>query len=130
MKRYATTILLWLSVIVSEVHTLFEKSSGVYNWIVAKYVPMQIQWNVKYAMMELWNVLIFGAIVFWKDNRTNKASAKAMLVVAFLDAALYFYNFKTKYYGWVYLALILSFIYFYRNGNRTTNRQRDISFIK
>ena len=78
MRNYATTILIWLSFIVGEFHTLFEREKYYSNWIIADYVPMPIQWNVKYAMMELWNVLIFGAIVFWKDNRTNKASAKAM----------------------------------------------------
>ena len=76
MKRYATTLLLWASLLVGEVHTFWEDSTKSENWIIGEKVEMPIQWNLKYAGDEVIGILIALAIVFYNRNRINETAAK------------------------------------------------------
>lgn len=130
MRAIATTILLWLTLIVGELHTLWENSSVNANWIISDYIPMTMQWNVKLLGDEVILVLLALAILMWKDNRINRTAVRVYLIYAILDFALYFYNYKQKgIYEWVYLMVIISWVLIYNHygkRSRTTNGQGTI----
>lgn len=129
MKQYLTTILLWASLIVGEIHTFWEDSTASANWILIKDVTMPVQWNVKFVGDEISGILIALAILFYQRNRINATAAKVFVIFYVTDFLLFFYSYKQEGYEWVYLIIMISWILIYnRNGkrNRTTERQRII----
>jgi len=125
--RYRTTILIWASLIVNEVHTFFENVNKEVNWILTKNVPMLVQWNVKFIGDEMSGLLIALALFFYDRNRINETTVKVFVVYWVIDFILYFYNYKQPdSYKWVYLIILILWILIYNHGTkriRTTNRQ-------
>lgn len=132
IKQYYTTVIIWLSLLVNELHTLWENSSKVENWILETNVPMLLQWNVKYATDEIWFILMALAILCYKPNRINKATVKAFLCFCVVDMMMYFYNFKQEGYQGIYTFLLIAWILFYNYGKRirTTDRQGTVAKIE
>lgn len=126
MRKYATTLIIWASLIIGELHTLWENSTKEANWIWTKNVQMPIQWNVKYAADEVWFILMAVAILLYVPNRINRTTVLAYLTFCILDLVMYFYNYKQEGYEAIYTYLLIAWILIYRHGNSTTNRQRDI----
>lgn len=128
--RYKTTILIWASLLVNEAHTLFEKSKEVQNWILFKYRPMLIDWNLRYLADEISPLLIALALLVYQKNRINDTTVKVLVAYGIVDLVLYFINYKDKeVYRYVYLFLIISWIIIYKYGtkrSRPANRQRTI----
>lgn len=121
MRNYATTLIIWASLIIGELHTLWENSKQTANWIISKRVEMPVQWNVKYATDEIWFVLMGFAIYLYLPNRINRATVKAYIAFCFLDMLMYFYNYKQQGYEAVYTFLLITWVLIYNYG--TTNRQ-------
>lgn len=118
MKRYATSIILALTLFIGEIHTFWEKAPPrKENWILDSYQPMTIQWNVKMVAEEIIVVLYFIAMwLFWMyPNRVNKTSVKTFIVLALADLGLYFWNFKTINFHYVYFGLVAVWIILYKS---------------
>jgi len=123
LKRYATTLIIWASLLLSELHTFWENSTQTANWILTKRVEMVMQWNVKYATDEAWFVLMALALLVYEKNRINLATVKSYLVFTVCDVGMYFYNYKQEGYEWMYLILLITWIIFY-NGKRSRPKDR------
>lgn len=131
MKRYATTLLLWASLLVGEVHTFWEDSTKSENWIIGEKVEMPIQWNLKYAGDEVIGILIALAIVFYNRNRINETAAKVFVVYHIADFMFYFYNFKREGYELVYFIILIFWILIYNHGcKHTSKRQGATTYIE
>jgi len=127
VKKYLTTALLWASLLLSEFHTFWEKASQEpVNWIISRNVPMSVQWNVKMVSDQLWYILVFVAMLFYVPNRINRSSVLAMIVFSVADTGMYFYNYKTYDYIFVYPFLFTVWILIYRYGthNKPADRRR------
>lgn len=120
MRRYAATILLSLTLFIGEVHTYWEgRPLRPQNWIWKVSREMPLQWNIKYASDQLSFILIALAFVVYVPNRVNKATAIAFFYFAVLSGFLYFYNYKTLGYGWIYICFVIVwFLAFFRHKNR------------
>lgn len=108
--KYLTTYLLAATILIGELHTFWERSSlQVSNWIIFRYVPMSLQWNIKFAADELNPILYFIAFLLYGKypNRVNKTTVKTFIWFCTIDAGLYFLNWKTFSYGYMYVALII-----------------------
>lgn len=130
MKTYATTLLLWLALLVGELHTLWEDSTKEVNWILSEKVMMPIQWNVKYAGDELMGILVALSIVFYRGNRINNTAAKVFFLYYIADCVFYFYNFKREGYDWIYTFLMISWIIIYNRNGRINTSKRQGTLIK
>jgi len=129
MKRYATTLIIWGSLLLSELHTLWEESTASANWILTKNIVMPLQWNVKYVTDEVWFVLIGLSIYYYQPNRINTTTVKAYVGFCIFDLLMYFYNYKQEGYGWGYTLLLISWIIIYnRYGRNTTSKRQGITF--
>lgn len=123
------SILIWISLLVGEAHTLLEYTTEKTNWILNDYVPMTIQWNMKYGAGEFQNIIVALAVVFYKDTKFNRTTAKAFVFYYILDLLFYFYNYKRDGYGWTYTLTLIAWILIYNHGNRrisTTDGQRTL----
>jgi len=121
-----SSILIWLSMIVGELHTLWEQSTATANWIINDKVVMPVQWNVKYAGEEIQGLCIALALFFYKNTKFNRTTAKAVVFYYIADTLFYFYNYKRDGYGWTYTFTLIAWLYFYNHGrfSTTTERQR------
>jgi TctA family transporter len=115
IREYATTLLVWLAMIIGEIHTLFENSKASVNWIITEKVVMPVQWNVKYAGEEVLMVLFILAFLMYRKNRVNDTTVKALVVFYIADFLFYFYNFKHADggYGYIYVLLLVAWIRIY-----------------
>ena len=114
MKRYLTSILLWFSLLLSELHTFWENASKEkYNWIIDKFRPMTLQWNIKMVTDQLWIILIFVAMLFYDKNRINRTTVLTFICFGIIDTAMYFINYKTYQYSIVYFILTILWVSFY-----------------
>lgn len=102
MRAYWATILLILTLPLGELHSYFNRSTVVQNWIVNAYKPMPLPWNVKYAEGQFIIILYFLAWLYYKPNKLNRTTVIAFFWLAILDTVLYFYDFKTGNFGRVY----------------------------
>jgi len=123
MKRYATSLILASTLIIGEIHTFWERSSPVlHNWILARFVPMTIQWNTKLALEQLNFILYFVAFYLYgfTPNKINRTTVKAFIWFCVIDTAAYFYNWKTFSYYYVYLFLVIIWLtmYFWNTNKR------------
>lgn len=111
MKKYLTTILLASTFFISEIHTYWEKKPVVVeNWIYKANKPMTVQWNVKYASMQVIYIIWFLAWIWYVPNKVNKAMVSTVFIWTILDTFMYFYNFKNYQYGPVYLWVGIIFL--------------------
>lgn len=123
---------------IGEIHTLWEKptqyilidnkwvlsqySKGKWeecpqeNWIIRRSVPMTIQDNVKKATDELNWMLYMAAFWFFGKfpNRINRVTTLTFLCFVIADAGLYFWNYKTYDYFYIYSLMPIVWIYLYK----------------
>lgn len=117
-SRYLFSYILGFTLIIGEVHTFWERGKQeLSNWIIDRYVPMTTQWNVKCVTDQLWYILVFTAIYFYRANRVNKTTVKAFICFAIIDTLFYFWNWKTYGYGYTYLWVAALWLIIY-NWNR------------
>lgn len=117
MKKYSPTIILAITLLIGEIHTFWEKGVQRYeNWIIQKYEPMTVQWNVKMVGDEVSVILYFIAmwLCFKYPNHTNKVTVAIFIGLAVVDTGLYFLNFKTVNYHYVYFCMALVWILAHR----------------
>jgi len=123
MRKYLTSILLWFSLLLSELHTFWENASKEkVNWIIGKFRPMTIQWNIKMVTDQLWYILIFVAMLYYERNRINKTTVLTFICFSVIDTAMYFINYKTYQYSIVYFILVILWILFYRAQGKKKER--------
>lgn len=119
LRMYATTYVLLLTIYLGEVHTFWEKQNPpvIQNWIWRKPTPMSIQWNVKQAVDQLNYILVFVAALLYRKNKVNRTTLKAFIFYCSVDTLMYFYNYKTFDYGYVYLGVgtIWILMYFWKS---------------
>lgn len=106
MRRYATTILLMLTLPMGEAWHFWAKDTRVVDWFYAHSQPMPIQWYVKQVADQLSVITYFIAWILYIPNRTNKSTVMAFVLLAVFDTFLYFYNYKTNGYGPAYVWFI------------------------
>lgn len=114
MRKYATTWLLLISIFIAEAHSYVGRcATVVQNWIYAVERPMEIQWNIKYASDQVNAIIYFVAMLLYLPNRINRTTVITFIILCIVDAAMYFHNFKTLYYGSVYLWTIILWLFLY-----------------
>lgn len=114
MRRYASTILLSLTLFIGEVHTFWERGPlRPQNWIWKVQREMPLQWNIKFAADQLCFIMLCAAFLLYSPNRVNRATAVTFFCFAIIDTLLYFYNYKTYGYGYIYLILTGIWLYAY-----------------
>ncbi len=126
MKKYRTTLLIWASLLVSELHSLWENCKVNQNWIFKERVVMSVQWNVKNVTDEIWFIMMALAILVYEKNRINRTTVLAYTAFCIIDMFMYFYNYKREGYGAVYTFLLIAWILIYNHGRskRPANGQR------
>lgn len=130
INENATTLLVILYVLLGEVHNLFnDDPDKKVNLILAAYRPMTWAWNVKYICWEEMLIISWFTIRFYKCNRVNFTTYKAILAYFILDQIMYFYNYKTGYFGSVYIWMIFIWLgmYFYRGMDKRLGSQKYLS---
>lgn len=105
IKKYLTTWLLVLSIVISESHSYvpdkYAEKKG--NWIYSIDRPMELQWNIKFLSDEI-NMILYGvAMFFFKRNRINETTVITFIFLCCIGLGMYFHNFKTLHYGSVYV---------------------------
>lgn len=123
MRKYATTLIIWASLLTNELHSLWENSHATITVMGNK---MSMQWYVWFACNSLWGVLMGLSLWLYVPNRINRTTVMAYTLFCVCDLVMYFYNYKQSGYEAIYTYLLIAWILIYRNGNSTTNRQRDI----
>ena len=110
--------------LIGEVHTLFENSTHSVNFVWNGEVVMPVQWAAKYITDQIWFVIVFAALVLYKDNKINRTTCKVALIYAIADTFMFFYNYKREGYEIIYLIILISWILIYNYGqsDRTANR--------
>lgn len=111
MKKYATTWLLILSIIIAESHSYISEipffpkdfATRKQNWIWTIDWTMEVQWNVKFLADEINAILYFLAMFFYDRNNYNKATVVTFIFLCCIDLIMYLHNGKTLYYGSVYV---------------------------
>lgn len=105
MRKYATTWLLVLSIIIAESHSYIPEKYATKkeNWIYAIDWPMELQWNVKFVSDQVNAILYFLAMFFYNRNAYNKATVVTFIILCCIDLIMYFHNGKTLHYGSVYI---------------------------
>lgn len=126
-KFWFTQLLLLLStVLIGELHTFWERSPIVYHGVLCYKFdwPCSIQWYIKdNGEMLNWVIVSWVVVRFAKKlrqvvidlNRADlKVSSKIFLHVSkiylawrLFDIIMYWYNYKTYGYGFVYLAAVI-----------------------
>jgi hypothetical protein len=106
MRKYATTIILFLSMSLCELHTFWPMGGHNERWILQYDMSTTLRWNVKYALNELWPLLVFIAWLLYIPNKINYTTVLACLMWVFLDLVMYFYNYKTAGYWKVYYWIV------------------------
>jgi hypothetical protein len=115
LHRNATALLIYACFVVAELHHLWANDTSVQNWILVKYTPMPVQWNVKYASDQLVCIMIALAM-FCYGQTPSKSNGKAVLVYllwVIFDTLVYFYNYKSFLYWQMYpcLLFVMAFVY-------------------
>lgn len=63
---------------------------------------MTVAWNVRFAANQVQLILYPLAALLWRHNRVNKSTARCFYVLAIMDTIMYFWNYKTTDYGYIY----------------------------
>lgn len=114
MRKYATTWLLVISIFIAESHSYLGRYSEIrQNWIFTVDRTMEMQWNVKLLSDQINAIIYFFAMYFYIPNRKNKATVISFIILCFVDLLMYFHNYKTLYYGSVYVWISLLWLGIY-----------------
>jgi len=124
MRKYLTTLIIWASLMVNELHSLWETSSKT---IVAGGVSMPVQWYVWFLCNSAWGIMMAAAMYFYAQNRINRTTILAYLLFCCADIVMFLYNYKQEGYESVYTILLISWILIYNHGDN--NRQGIISKV-
>lgn len=115
MRKYASTFILGILMLLSELHTFWKGDKRIVNWIWAIDRKMEIQWNVKYLVGEIWFIGIMAAWLLYVKNRINYTTIVAYLIWFICDLGMYFYNYKTggywKVYYWIVPIWIITYLW-------------------
>ena len=104
MRKYITTWLLILSIFIAESHSYTGKYALLkQNWIWTIDRTMELQWNLKYLADQINAIIYFFAMYFYIPNRINRTTVISFIILCFVDLLMYFHNYKTLYYGSVYV---------------------------
>lgn len=114
MRKYISSLLLAISLIVGEIHTFWEGGAiRMQNWIYSVDRTMALQWNIKFASMQLQGILIAFAIYYFVKSKANTTAAASFVFFQFVDTYRYFYNYKLDGFGWAYIAAaVFGFLYY------------------
>jgi len=101
----------------------------LYNWVYTRSVPMSLQWNIKMVTDQIWYILLywtlFVALRKYQDNRINRTTVLTFVCFGVISLGMYFWNYKTYDFEFVYLLLFIIWILIYKYGcKRPTIRQR------
>lgn len=77
---------------------------------------MPLNWNVKYLTDEVLFIMMGFAVLYYVPNRTNRTSVISYIVFCVIDLLMYFINYKTDGYGFIYTALLITWILIYNHG--------------
>jgi L-lactate permease len=100
------TWILLVTIFIAESHSYAGRFSTVkQNWILTIDRTMEIQWNLKYLADEINAILYFFSFYFYRKNSINKATLITFIIFCLIDAVMYVHNFKTLFYGSVYVWL-------------------------
>lgn len=120
MRGCITSVTLWLTAMIGELHSMFPDGPDTYNWIMRNNVPMTLNWNVWFVGINTQILLLFIAIRYWRKNKHNVLTVRVFTYFAFVDYFLYFYNWKTVDYGYIYLWMIGAYFLMFYWNNITT----------
>lgn len=114
MRKYGTTLILILSIVIAESYSYAGKYAMVkQNWIYSVDRTMELQWNLKYAADQVNAILYFIAMFLYNKNRINKTTVVTFIILCFIDLVMYFHNFKTLHYGSVYVWTFIIWVILY-----------------
>lgn len=112
MKMLVPMLLFVLSYFVGQLYQLFDtpyyNSIGLVNWIWLEQRPMLISWNVKFLSEELCRIIEGLAVmsIAWQTSvKILKLTAIAYFTYRCLDIIIWFVNFKTYHYWYVFFVL-------------------------
>lgn len=109
MKQYATTLILWASLLVNEAHTLFSNTRMVK--VTGGQIPER--WYVWLASDSLFTIMLLTAFVLYQPNKVNIAAVRAFICFAVCDLVMFFINFRQHDYEAIYTILFISVFFFY-----------------
>lgn len=115
MKRYATTIILIISIVIAEAHSFVpdEYATKKQNWIYSIDRTMEIQWNVKFLGDQINLILYSLALFFYNRNKVNRTTVVAFICFSVIELGMYFHNYKTLNYGSVYVWTLVIWLLVY-----------------
>lgn len=113
MRKYAVTWILFISLLIGEVHTFWEHSKTVSNWILFRYVPLLNQYNVKYTTDQVLFIIYICLPLLWVRNRVNITTVRTFILFNIYDTIMFFWNWKTYDYSAGYSLLIITWVLFY-----------------
>ncbi len=121
MRRYATTLLLILSIFIAESHSYTGKYATLeQNWVMTLDRTQELQWNIKDVSDEINAIIYFFAMFFYMPNRVNKTTVISFIALCFVDLLMWFHNYKTLNYGSVYVWIIVVWgVIFFREEVKT-----------
>lgn len=134
MRKYIPTIWLAVMYLAGEAHIiwrLFGFDNSEQNWILVKYMPMSMGWNIKMASGQLQWILASLMVITYPKSR-NKENATSMIVFllwTIFDTILYFWNYKQIGYFGMYLWLPAAWLLIYYWNSKITKwlwRQLDV----
>lgn len=124
IKKHLPILILAAIYFIGELYQSFS-ATDTSNWIWLIKRPMSIQWNVKFLSEEInWFLAaLFCFIVVRRcEQRENELviATRVFLWWRFFDIILYFINYKTEKYEYIFVLLILIELYMkYRHKNKT-----------
>lgn len=124
IRQYKTTLIIWASLLISELHSFWENSTEKANWILKENVVMSVQWNIKNLTDEVWFIMMALAILVYEKNRINRTTVLAYTAFCCIDMIMYFYNYKQAGYEAIYTFLLIAWILIYNHGGRSTTTIR------
>lgn len=117
MRKYLTTWLLILSIFIAESHSYTGKYAMMQqNWVWTLDRTQELQWNIKDMSDQINAIIYFFAMYFYIPNRKNKTTAISFIILCFVDLFMHLHNYKTLYYGSVYVWISLLWVgIYYKN---------------
>jgi hypothetical protein len=111
MRKYATTLILWATLLLNELHTLW---AGSTRYVMIEGQKVSAQWYVWLASDSVFTILLLlAAFVFYQPNRVNIAVVRAYIAFACCDLLMFFINFRQHDYGVVYTVAFAAPFFFY-----------------
>lgn len=110
MKRYATTLLIWLALVLNEAHCLFEGSTATFTF---HGVEMTRQWFVWSLGNTVYCVLIGLAMMRYEANRINRTTVLSFVLFSLADLVMFAVNYRSTGYWFIYTMLFPGWVIIY-----------------